>query len=117
MILRRSRTAVAVDLCSRHIRLVAIERDGSKPRLTVFEREPIEPESVVAGEIMDFHRVAEALRRVFGSAAHATIPRTEQLGQVIGPLFRSALRSAEVQRPLAPRARTGPPSPGADVGD
>jgi len=41
---------------------------------------------------------AETLRRVFGSAAHATIPRTEQLSQVIGPLFRSALRAAEVPR-------------------
>jgi nitric oxide reductase activation protein len=41
---------------------------------------------------------AETLRRVFGSAAHATIPRTEQLSRVIGPLFRSALRSAEVRR-------------------
>jgi hypothetical protein len=41
---------------------------------------------------------AEALRRVFGSAAHAAIPRPEQLRQVIGPLFRSALRSAEVRR-------------------
>jgi nitric oxide reductase activation protein len=37
----------------------------------------------------------ETLRRVFGSAAHATLPRAEQLSQVIGPLFRSALRSAE----------------------
>jgi nitric oxide reductase activation protein len=46
---------------------------------------------------------AEILRRVFGSAAHATIPRTEQLSQVIGPLFRSALRSAEV--PRRPRGR------------
>lgn len=41
---------------------------------------------------------AETLGRVFGSAAHATIPRTDQLSQMIGPLFRSALRSAEVQR-------------------
>jgi nitric oxide reductase NorD protein len=41
---------------------------------------------------------ADTLRRVFGSAAHATIPRTEQLSHVIGPLFRSALRSAEVPR-------------------
>jgi len=40
----------------------------------------------------------ETLRRVFGSAAHATAPRTEQLAQVIGPLFRAALRSAEVPR-------------------
>lgn len=41
---------------------------------------------------------AEVLRRVFGSAAHATIPRPDQLRRVIGPLFRSALRSAEVRR-------------------
>ena len=39
-----------------------------------------------------------SLRRVFGSAAHATVGRPEQLVGVIGPLFRSALRSAEVRR-------------------
>jgi hypothetical protein len=39
-----------------------------------------------------------ALKRVFGSAAHATIGRPEHLAGVIGPLFRSALRSAEVRR-------------------
>jgi nitric oxide reductase NorD protein len=46
---------------------------------------------------------AETLRRVFGSAAHATIPRTEQLSQVIGLLFRSAIRSADVPRRLMGR--------------
>lgn len=40
----------------------------------------------------------ESLRRVFGSTAHATVARPEQLAGVIGPLFRSALRSAEVRR-------------------
>lgn len=40
----------------------------------------------------------ETLRRVFGSAAHAAIQRPEQLRRVIGPLFRAALRSAEVRR-------------------
>ncbi|OBG99056.1 nitric oxide reductase activation protein [Mycobacterium sp. E3251] len=39
-----------------------------------------------------------SLRRVFGTAAHATIARPDQLAGVIGPLFRSALRSAEVRR-------------------
>jgi nitric oxide reductase NorD protein len=39
-----------------------------------------------------------SLQRVFGSAAHATVGRPEQLAGVIGPLFRSALRSAEVRR-------------------
>jgi nitric oxide reductase NorD protein len=39
-----------------------------------------------------------SLRRVFGNTAHATIARPDQLAGVIGPLFRSALRSAEVRR-------------------
>lgn len=44
---------------------------------------------------------AHELRRVFGSAAHAAIPRPEQLGDIIGPLFRSALRSADLRRRVA----------------
>lgn len=44
------------------------------------------------------HTDDQDLRRVFGSAAHATVPRLEQLGRVIGPLFRAALQSAEVRR-------------------
>ncbi len=39
-----------------------------------------------------------SLRNVFGSAAHAAVARPEQLNSVIGPLFRSALRSAETRR-------------------
>ncbi len=38
------------------------------------------------------------LRRVFGSAAHASIPKPTQLADVIGPLFRAALRSADLRR-------------------
>lgn len=41
---------------------------------------------------------AGALRAVFGSAAHATVGRPDQLPVVVGPMFRSALRSAEVRR-------------------
>lgn len=39
-----------------------------------------------------------SLRRVFGSAAHTTASCPDQLAGVIGPLFRSALRSAESRR-------------------
>jgi hypothetical protein len=35
---------------------------------------------------------------VFGSAAHAALPRREHLAGVVGPLFRSALQSAERQQ-------------------
>jgi nitric oxide reductase NorD protein len=52
----------------------------------------------------------DELQRVFGSAAHATVPRLEQLSQVIGPLFRSALRSANARRRVSQRKR--PPGNG-----
>lgn len=39
-----------------------------------------------------------SLRHVFGSAAHAVVARPDGLVGVIGPMFRSALRSAEVRR-------------------
>lgn len=38
------------------------------------------------------------LRKVFGSAAHASIPKPGQLSDVIGPLFRAALRTADLRR-------------------
>ena len=46
----------------------------------------------------------EELQRVFGSAAHATIGQLEELRQVVGPLFRTALRAAEVRRPVSHRS-------------
>lgn len=50
----------------------------------------------------------QSLRRVFGSAAHAAIARPDQLAGVIGPLFRSALRSAEVRRQTSVSVRVSP---------
>ena len=48
-----------------------------------------------------------ALERVFGVAAHATVPAPEQLPDLVGPLFRAALRSAEARRRIFQReART-----------
>jgi nitric oxide reductase activation protein len=40
----------------------------------------------------------EALRRVFGTAAHASVPHAGQLAATVGPLFRAALQLADVQR-------------------
>ncbi len=45
----------------------------------------------------------EVLRRIFGVAAHASLSRIEQLPAVVGPLFRAALRSAELQRRASQR--------------
>jgi len=46
---------------------------------------------------------AVALRRVFGTAAHASVARPEQLAAVIGPLLGAALRSAEFRRRMSQR--------------
>lgn len=43
------------------------------------------------------------LARVFGSAAHASIPKPTQLADVIGPLFRAALRTADLRRRVGSR--------------
>jgi nitric oxide reductase activation protein len=47
----------------------------------------------------------EALKRVFGTAAHASASRLDDLTQHIGPLFRRAMSSADLQRRLAQRNR------------
>jgi nitric oxide reductase NorD protein len=41
------------------------------------------------------------LGRVFASAAHASIPKPRQLADVIGPLFRAALRTADLRRKVS----------------
>jgi nitric oxide reductase activation protein len=41
---------------------------------------------------------ATALRRVFGTAAHAAVATADQLPALIGPLFRAALVAAEKKR-------------------
>lgn len=41
------------------------------------------------------------LSRVFGSAAHASIPKPRQLADVIGPLFRAALRTGDLRRKVS----------------
>lgn len=43
----------------------------------------------------------ESLRKVFGRFAHAALPTPDELSQAIGPLFRSAIRSADVRRRVA----------------
>ncbi|WP_433525998.1 nitric oxide reductase activation protein NorD [Nocardia pseudovaccinii] len=39
-----------------------------------------------------------ALRRVFGTAAHAAVPRPDDLVPVIGPLLRDAIRAADLRQ-------------------
>ena len=49
---------------------------------------------------------ADALSRVFGTAAYASVPNVDHMAGVLGPLFASALRSAEAATPPLPTSRT-----------
>jgi nitric oxide reductase activation protein len=49
---------------------------------------------------------SEDLRLAFGTAAHAWLPRPDQLAPVFGRLARTALRNAEVPRRTHTRERT-----------
>lgn len=44
---------------------------------------------------------SDELARVFGSAAHAAVATPDQVADVIGPLFRAALRSADIRRRIS----------------
>jgi nitric oxide reductase activation protein len=44
-----------------------------------------------------------ALQRVFGTSAHAAVARVDDLPPIVGPLFRSALDSADRQRRISQR--------------
>jgi len=48
----------------------------------------------------------EELRRVFGSAAHASITNPARLADVVGPLFRAALRTADLRRRVSSEAKS-----------
>jgi nitric oxide reductase NorD protein len=48
---------------------------------------------------------ADALHRVFGTAAHAAVATADQLPALIGPLFRASLLSAEMSRRVLQRQR------------
>jgi nitric oxide reductase activation protein len=45
----------------------------------------------------------DTMRRVFGTAAHAGLGRSDQLADVVAPIFTLALRSAEAQRRIFAR--------------
>ncbi|MDX1622720.1 MAG: type IV pilus assembly protein PilM [Gemmatimonadota bacterium] len=57
----RSRNPLAVDLGSGQIKVISIE-PGDPPRLAALGIEPLEPDTIVGGEVMDYHLVVDILR-------------------------------------------------------
>ena len=62
MILRKSRNNLAVDVGSRQLKILALEGEGTAVRLAAVAVEPLPADAIVAGEIMDYHLVVDALK-------------------------------------------------------
>ena len=62
---RRSKTVVGLDIGSSAVKAVELKSAGKAYRVVAYGTEPIPPDSIVDGAIIDSAAVAEAIRRVF----------------------------------------------------
>jgi len=70
---RTSKSVVGLDIGSSAVKAVELKPSGKGFRVTAFGSEPVPPDAIVDGAIIDAAAVAEAIRRVFdGNAAFKT---------------------------------------------
>jgi len=67
MLLGRSKSIVGLDIGSSAVKAVELRAAGKGYRVAAFGSEPIPPDSIVDGAIMDAGAVADSIRRVFQS--------------------------------------------------
>lgn len=69
---KKSRSVVGLDIGSSAVKAVELKAVGKGFRVAAFGSEPIPPDSIVDGAIIDSAAVAESIRRVFESKAFKT---------------------------------------------
>ena len=67
--LRKSKPVVGLDIGSSVLKAVELKAVGKGYRVTAFATEPIPPDSIVDGAIIDSAAVSDAIRRLFGHKA------------------------------------------------
>ena len=65
----RSRSVVGLDIGSSAVKAVELKRAGKGFRVAAFATEPVPPDSIVDGAIIDAGAVAESIRRLFENKA------------------------------------------------
>jgi type IV pilus assembly protein PilM len=68
----RSRSIVGLDIGSSSVKAVELKAAGKGYRVAAYSTEPVPPDSIVDGAIIDGGAVAEAIRRVFQAKAFKT---------------------------------------------
>ena len=69
---KKSRSVVGLDIGSSAVKAVELKASGKGYRVAAYGTEPIPPDSIVDGAIIDGAAVAESIRRVFESKAFKT---------------------------------------------
>jgi type IV pilus assembly protein PilM len=66
-VLRRARSLVGLDIGSSAVKAIELKPSGKAYKVTAFGSEPVPPDSIVDGAIIDGAAVVEAIRRLFDS--------------------------------------------------
>ena len=66
--LRRARSLVGLDIGSSAVKAIELKPSGKAYKVTAFGSEPVPPDSIVDGAIIDGAAVVEAIRRLFDSS-------------------------------------------------
>jgi len=66
-VFRRAKSVVGLDIGSSAVKAVELKASGRGFKVTAFGREPVPPDSIVDGAIIDATAVADAIRRLFDS--------------------------------------------------
>jgi type IV pilus assembly protein PilM len=69
---KKSRSVVGLDIGSSAVKAVELKASGKGYRVAAFATEPVPPDSIVDGAIIDSAAVADAIKRVFQSKAFKT---------------------------------------------
>ena len=67
--LGKSKVAVGLDIGSSAVKAIELKASGKGYKVTAFGSQPIPPDSIVDGAIIDGTAVAEAIRRLFENKA------------------------------------------------
>ena len=89
----KSRSVVGLDIGSSAVKAVELKASGKGWRVAAFGSEPVPPDSIVDGAIIDSTAVAEAIRRVFDSKAFKT-------NEVVASLSGNAVIVKKISLPV-----------------
>lgn len=99
--LGRSPSILSIDIGSSQLKMVSIESGRSRPRLAAAGVEPMQPDAIVGGEVMDYHLVVQslqALRERLGVKAKAAATAVSGRDVIVKRIKMDRMREEEARQ-------------------